>query len=126
MLSLNAMRSLVVSTHNNKLQNSISRLPIYLHALAEISYIYTVLSSNQPIICYFRFYFSLITHPLTPSLAWLSISRRPPDESYRGVTISVGGLGAACRRKQLLSGVKMLCMLSKCNVQLDDRQKMVL
>ena len=32
---------------------------------------------------------------LTPSAAWLSISRRPPDESYRGVTVSVGGLGAA-------------------------------
>ena len=32
---------------------------------------------------------------LTPTLAWLSISKRLPDESYRGVTISVGGLGAA-------------------------------
>ena len=32
---------------------------------------------------------------LTPTLAWLSISKRPPDESYRGVTVSVGGLGTA-------------------------------
>ena len=32
---------------------------------------------------------------LTPSVAWLSISRRPPDELYRGVTVSVGGFGAA-------------------------------
>ena len=32
---------------------------------------------------------------LTPSLAWLWISRRFPDELYRGVAVSVGGLGAA-------------------------------
>ena len=31
----------------------------------------------------------------TPSIAWLSISRSPPDESYRGVAVSVGALGAA-------------------------------
>ena len=32
---------------------------------------------------------------LTSSVARLSTSRRLPDESYRGVTVSVGGLGAA-------------------------------
>ena len=31
----------------------------------------------------------------TPSVAWLLISRRPPVESYRGVAVSVGGLGTA-------------------------------
>ena len=30
----------------------------------------------------------------TPSLAWLSISSRPP-QSYKGVTVTMGGLGAA-------------------------------
>ena len=32
---------------------------------------------------------------LTPSLAWLWISRRFPDELYRGIVVNCGGLGAA-------------------------------
>ena len=42
-----------------------------------------------------RQYFNCNKVYLTPSIAWLSISSRPPDESYRGVAVSVGGLGTA-------------------------------
>ena len=35
----------------------------------------------------------------TPSVAWLSISRRLPVESYRGVAVSVGGLGTAEKKR---------------------------
>ena len=38
---------------------------------------------------------SFVHNPVTPSVAWLSISSRPPDESYTGVTVSVGEFGAA-------------------------------
>ena len=38
---------------------------------------------------------SFVHNPVTPSVAWLSISSKSPDESYTGVTVSVGGCGAA-------------------------------
>ena len=37
----------------------------------------------------------------TPSVAWLSISRRPPDESYRGVAVSKGGLGTEEKNEKI-------------------------
>ena len=66
---------------------------------------------------------------LQPTLfvAWLSISRRTPDESYRGVTASEGGLGTCKGRetKQLhcMLGVKMLCC--ELTVPFDDWQKII-
>lgn len=44
-----------------------------------------------------------IKHELqpTPSAAWVLISKRSPDELYRGVTVNVGGLGAAGEGRQL-------------------------
>ena len=36
----------------------------------------------------------ITTRYLTLSVALLLISRRPPDKLYRGVAVSVGGLGA--------------------------------
>ena len=33
--------------------------------------------------------------PLTPVVVTAWLSRRTPDESYRGVTVSEGGLGTA-------------------------------
>ena len=82
----------MVCYNPQKFAVSISRLHIYLHALAEISYIYI----KSVIKCNIRYnLLNTVSHPLTPSLAWLSISRRIPDESYKGVAASEGGLGAA-------------------------------
>ena len=38
---------------------------------------------------------TFVHNSVTPSVAWLSISSRPPDESYTGVTVSEGRFGAA-------------------------------
>ena len=37
----------------------------------------------------------------TPSVAWLSISRSPPDALYSGITVNVGGLGAAEKASEI-------------------------
>ena len=41
----------------------------------------------------------------TPSVAWLSNSRSPPDALYRGVTVNVGGLGTAEKPSEWKSNV---------------------
>ena len=60
-------------------------------------------------------------NPLTPSvaIAWLSISRRPPLESYRGVAVNVGGLGAEEKGSQ--NKLKCGCCLQA--VWFDNWQK---
>ena len=47
------------------------------------------------------------TSQLTPAVAWLSISRSAPDALYRGITVNVGGLGAAEKPSEINSENQM-------------------
>ena len=55
----------------------------------------------------------MMHNPVTPSVAWLSISSRPPDESYTGVTVSVGRFGAAKEGNYKILGESPTCIVGQ-------------
>ena len=61
----------------------------YINHMSKLSHLYCTVCSYMQLLKYYW-----TSQPTPASVAWLLISRRSP-QSYKGVTVSVGGLGAA-------------------------------